>query len=55
MLTWLAFLAAYLLAVVCHDIVYADDVRHKGQAPADAVRPCPVVALQKGGQGLSLS
>ena len=40
------------LAVVCQQVVDADDARHGRQAPARAVRTAPIVMLDVGGQGL---
>lgn len=39
------------LVVVCHDVVYTDDARHRREAAAGAVGPLPIVAVDEGGEG----
>ena len=39
------------IAVVCQDVVGTGDARHRGQAPARAVRTVPIAALDEGGAG----
>lgn len=36
------------LDVVCHNVVYTDDARHRREAAAGAVRPLPIVAVDEG-------